>query len=236
MHHLISARRVATRRGWRRALGLPIAAAAGSALLVTLATPAWAHVEAAGKTEAGGITTVTFTFAHGCAASPTTGLKVQLPDGTTAVTPQNPAGWTSTATATELTWSGGSIPDSTPGEFVASMRIVGTKGDTVFLPTVQLCQTGQEDWIEKTAEAEAEHAAPRIVLDETVTADPAITTTTIASTITTARASTTTATVSDTTTPDTKNNVGVVVLIVVMALIAGGALVLYLRNRRPRTP
>ena len=141
-----------------------------------MAAPAWAHVEAEGTTDASGITTVTFSFTHGCAGSPTKQLSIQLPEGTTEVTPQNPSGWTSTVSATVLDWTGGPIPDTDKGEFVASMRIVGTKGTTVFLPTKQICVVGEEDWLEKTDDPEADNAAPRIVLTETVAPDTTVTT------------------------------------------------------------
>ncbi|HEY5153496.1 MAG TPA: DUF1775 domain-containing protein [Acidimicrobiales bacterium] len=218
----------------------PIIALAGAvALLVAVATPAFAHVEAEGATDASGITTVTFAFTHGCTGSPTTALSIQLPDGTTEVTPQNPAGWTSTASATVLDWKGGSIPDAQPGEFVASMRIVGTKGSTVFLPTKQICAVGEEDWLEKTADPEADNAAPRIVLTETVAPDATATTkatTTTTKASTTGAPATTSTAASGPASDDTKNNVGALVGAIAVLIIAGGALILYLRNRRPKTP
>ena len=58
---------------------------AAAVALIVLAVPAFAHVEAEGETAATGITTVTFTFEHGCADSPTTSMKIQLPAGTTDV-------------------------------------------------------------------------------------------------------------------------------------------------------
>ena len=166
-------------RSVRRGVG---AAVVAGAALVMLAGPASAHVEAEGDTDASGITTVTLSFSHGCSPSPTTSLKVEIPAGTTEVTPQNPTGWTSTVAADALTWTGGPIPDTTPGTFVVSMRIVGTTGQTIFLPTIQGCETGSNDWIEKTDDPEAENAAPRITLTQTVA--PASTVTTAGSTTT----------------------------------------------------
>ncbi len=228
---------------WRRGLRAPVIALAGAvALLVAVAAPAWAHVEAEGVTDASGITTVTFAFEHGCAGSPTKQLTIQLPDGTTEVTPQNPTGWTSTVSGGVLDWTGGPIPDTEKGEFVASMRIVGTQGSTVFLPTKQICVAGENDWLEKTDDPEADNAAPRIVLTQTVAPDSA---TTQASTTTTAKAGTATTAKGSTTTTaaiggpaadDTKNNVGVVVGGLAVLVIVVGGVILYLRNRRPKTP
>ncbi len=128
------------------------------------AAPAFAHVEAAGAPAAGGATTVTFSFTHGCKGSPTTSLRVQLPAGTSAVTAENPAGWTSKASDTEIDWSGGTVPDSQPGSFITTMTLTGAAGDTVFFPTIQGCAQGENTWIDKSTDPEAEQAAPRIVL------------------------------------------------------------------------
>jgi len=136
-----------------------------------MAAPAFAHVEAEGDQASDGMASVTFSFTHGCAGSPTTSLKIQLPAGTYDVqATEAMPGFTAQVTPTELDWTGGSVPDNTKGTFTATMMIPGTKGDTVFFPTVQGCATGEETWIEKTDDAEAELAAPRIVLTETVAA------------------------------------------------------------------
>ncbi|MGZ4706812.1 MAG: DUF1775 domain-containing protein [Acidimicrobiales bacterium] len=212
--------------------------------LIALAVPAFAHVEAEGETSASGITTVTFSFQHGCADSPTTSLKIELPAGTTEVKAQDPAGFTSAVTADTLTWSGGSIPATTPGTFVADMRIVGNAGDTIFLPTVQVCAQGENDWIEKTDDPEADNAAPRITLTQTVA--PVATSTTAASGSTSSTAATsTTESVTETTSDaaakdaqivkDSDNSpIGTIVIVVIVLIIAGGALILYLRNRKPK--
>ena len=225
----------------RRARRAPVALAGAVALLVALAAPAWAHVDAEGVTDASGITTVTFAFEHGCAGSPTRQLTIQLPDGTTEVTPQNPAGWTSTVSSGVLEWTGGPIPDTEKGEFVSSMRIVGAKGTTVFLPTKQICVAGENDWLEKTDDPEADNAAPRIVLTETVAPDTTVTTkastsSTDKATTSTAKGSTATTTTGGANTDDTKNNVGALVGGIAVLVIVIGAVVLYLRNRRPKTP
>jgi len=221
-----------------------VATAAALAIMVAMAAPAWAHVEAAGETDTSGITTVTFSFEHGCAGSPTTELTIQLPEGTTEVTPQNPTGWTSTVSTSVLTWKGGQIPDTEKGEFVASMRVVGAKGTTVFLPTKQICVVGENDWLEKTDDPEADNAAPRIVLTQTVAPDTTVTTT--ASTTTEKKepsttkgvAATTNATAatSGTTPDDSNNNTGLIVGGIAVLVIVVGAAVLYFQNRRPKTP
>jgi len=224
---------------WRAPL---VATTAALAVLVALASPAWAHVEAAGETNTSGITTVTFSFTHGCAGSPTTELTIQLPEGATEVTPQNPAGWTSTVSTSVLDWKGGQIPDTEKGEFVVSMRAVGTKGTTVFLPTKQICVVGENDWLEKTDDPEADNAAPRIVLTETVASDTTVTTEAPTTTekkepsTTKGVTATTSATATGVPTPDdSNNNTGLIVGGIAVLIIVVGAAVLYLQNRRPKT-
>src|SRR6478609_1555282 len=143
---------------WTRSK-LIVAPVVTAAALVALAVPAFAHVEADGVTAATGITTVTFKVEHGCGDSPTTSMKIELPDGTTDVKAQDSGGFTSTVAGGTLTWSGGSLPAA--GTFVADMRVVGNAGDTIFLPTIQGCVVGENDWIEKTTDPEADNAAPR---------------------------------------------------------------------------
>jgi uncharacterized protein YcnI len=221
-------------------VAIPIVAVAA---LVALAVPAFAHVEVEGETATTGISTVTFSFEHGCTESPTTSLKIELPTGTTEVKAQNPAGFTSAVTADTLTWSGGSIPSTTPGTFVADMRVIGTAGDTIFLPTIQGCAEGENDWIEKTEDPEADNAAPRFTLTQTVA--PSSTSTTAATSTSTTRATSTTQAATETTTAaaasdaqiieDSNNSpIGTIVIIVIVLIIAGGALILYLRNRKPK--
>lgn len=144
-----------------RVLRRCVAAAAGAAVLLALPAAAGAHVEATGET-AGGTTTVEFSFHHGCDGAPTTGLRIQLPEGATDVEPQDPEGWTSTVSGGELAWTGGSVPDHDEATFVATMTLVDPEGTTVFLPTIQQCGSAQEDWIDRSDDAGAANAAPRI--------------------------------------------------------------------------
>lgn len=218
------------------------------AVLALLQEAALAHVEASATTAPDGTSTVTFAFSHGCGTSqPTTSLKVKLPDGTAVVTPTSaPAGFQGSVSGTELTWSGGSVPYSQEASFVATMRLAGKQGDTIFLPTVQGCAGGDEPWLEKTTDPEAPAAAPRVVLAQTV--DTAAPTTVATTRTTTSAAPTTTAAAASGTTPTTvpplipqstpSNTSGAVVFYVVCAVLAVGALVIFLRrpNRPSRRP
>jgi hypothetical protein len=103
---------------------------------------------------------VTFTFQHGCNGSPTTSLRVQLPAGTTQVTAV-PAGSTSQASATEISWTGGSVPDGTKGTFAADDAHGGARHDRV-LPDHPGLRAGDErlDRDPATRQPEPEFVAP----------------------------------------------------------------------------
>ncbi|NUB16742.1 DUF1775 domain-containing protein, partial [Azospirillum brasilense] len=78
---------------------------------------------------------------HGCGASPTVALRVQIPEGVIAVKPMPKPGWTLTTKegqyakaydyygeslskgVTEIAWTGGSLPDAHYDEFVFRARL-----------------------------------------------------------------------------------------------------------------
>ena len=201
----------------------------GIATIALIATPALAHVEAEGSTADSGLTTVAFGFTHGCNNAPTTSIKVELPAGTTDVTAQSPDSWTATVTDTTIVWSGGSIPDATPGEFVATMRLIGAADETIYLPTVQGCAKGENLWIERTPDAEAENAAPRIHLSQAVAAPP---TSVSPSTLNVTKTSAQEADAK--VVHDSENSsIGAIVGGIVLLVIVAGGAILYLKNRRP---
>lgn len=135
-----------------------------TAVTLAIGSPAFVHGDAR-ATEAGELTTVTFSFTHGCDGSPTEALRIQLPDGTTEVASQNPSGWTSEVTSGELRWTGGPAIDGTETSFTAAMKLTSTTGDTVFFPAIQGCPDGKENaWIDKSTDPEADNAAPRVTL------------------------------------------------------------------------
>lgn len=239
----------------RRSL-LPRRAAALVAAAAVLLVPAAAEAHVVAKAQPGGdgVTTVTFQFFHGCGSAPTESLRVQLPPGTSQVSADNPTGWTSEVAGQELRWTGGSVPNGATGTFVARMSIPGTAGETVFLPTLQGCPGGQEEtWIARTADPEADDAAPRIVLTATVapttTAAPTTTTASAApSTVpppTTARPPgsatanpTATAEIAGGSTSSTSTtssgSTGLVLGLVVAGLVVLGAVVAWVLTRRAR--
>lgn len=108
---------------------------------------------------------------HGCQGAATTGLRVQIPEGVTAVKPMPKPGWTLTiatddgAPATghdaapavrEVSWRGGPLPDAFYDEFALRIRMPEVANQTIWFPFVQECEGGQVSrWIEKPAEGQA---------------------------------------------------------------------------------
>jgi len=105
---------------------------------------------------------------HGCDGSPTIAIRVRLPAGLIGVKPMPKPGWqldiitgkypkpynlrgaTLTEGVTELSWSGGSLPDAHYDEFVFTAAIAEelAAAQTIYVPVVQECAKGVHRWIE----------------------------------------------------------------------------------------
>jgi periplasmic copper chaperone A len=106
---------------------------------------------------------------HGCDGAATTALRVRIPEGMIAVKPMPKPGWKiDTASGkysktysffhgaklsegvTEVSFSGGSLPDAYYDEFVVTGFIAGDlePGTMLYFPVVQECEKGVHRWIE----------------------------------------------------------------------------------------
>ncbi len=104
---------------------------------------------------------------HGCKGSPTTAVRVRLPEGIVSAKPQPKPGWTLKITRTalahpvdvghghqarervsEIAWTGGPLPDDEFDEFRIVIALPDRPGTTLYLPVVQECQDGVTRWIE----------------------------------------------------------------------------------------
>jgi len=223
----------------RSPLRLAIATAAIAATLLGSPGIAAAHTEADTHTDASGATTVTLDVGHGCDAKPTVGLRVQLPAGATNVDAESPTGWTATVTPTELDWTGPALAADAHHEFSFSVMLIQPAGTVVTFPTIQQCTDGAElAWIETTVPGQPEppHPAPSIVVGGSGTSKlVAASTTTEVGPTTTARMTLDANSVTENGSPT--NSTGRIVFLVVCAVIAIGALALFLtarrRNRQP---
>ncbi|PPH45096.1 nuclear export factor GLE1 [Rathayibacter sp. AY1C9] len=166
-----------------RLVGSGALVAAGSiALAVAAPTAASAHVTAAASsTAAGSYTVVTFSVAHGCEGSPTTGLTITMPDGINSVSPTINPNWdvvkNEVAIADPVTDSHGNTATKRVSDVVYTAKTPLADGyrDTVALqlqlpedaagstlefPVLQTCETGSTAWDQPTVDGQDEPELP----------------------------------------------------------------------------
>jgi uncharacterized protein YcnI len=150
-----------------------------AAIDIIIATPAFAHVTIeTQEARVGASFKAVVRVPHGCAGSATTAIRVKIPDGVIAVKPMPKPGWTlDTKTGpygktyahfhntklsegvTEVSWSGGKLPDAYYDEFVFASFLSADleAGKTLYFPVVQECEKGVHRWIEIPAGKPGEH-------------------------------------------------------------------------------
>ncbi|MEJ6511630.1 MAG: DUF1775 domain-containing protein [Actinomycetota bacterium] len=210
-----------------------VVSAASFGALVALAGPASAHAEANATAEPAGRTGVTVSLTHGCDGNPTTGLRVSLPAGATAVRGIDSDGWISSVTTSEISWTGGSLPATKTGGFAFSLVLTQPAGSTVVLPTIQSCANNSEiAWIEKDTgnHSESGHPAPQFEVPINDSAAVTVTAGSNASPSTTARMATQSNAITDE--GSETSTAGQYVFIGVCAVLVGGAGALFLKYRK----
>jgi uncharacterized protein YcnI len=164
--------------------------AAGGGLAVALSTSASAHVSIQeDEVVAGSSTIVTFAFSHGCEGSPTTQVRIQMPESIPAVAPTINANWDVekvtetldtpiegahgeqiTERVSEVVYTARTpVEDGFRDTFELSLTVPeDAVGQTIYFPTIQTCEAGESAWIEIPAEGqdpeELESAAPGIIV------------------------------------------------------------------------
>lgn len=147
----------------------------GAAIAAAANTPARAHVTLdTPQAPALAYLRIAARVPHGCEGAATTSLRLQIPEGVTAVKPQPKPGWTLTVAADpqapatggheaaapvrEVAWRaqpGQALPDAFFDEFVLRVRMPDAAGQTVWFPFVQECEGGKVSrWIERPAEGQ----------------------------------------------------------------------------------
>ena len=159
--------------------------ATSTLLLAAFTFPAAAHVVLEQKgAPAGSYYKAVFRVGHGCAGSPTTELRVEIPEGVTGAKPMPKPGWLLATKMEKLakpyeshgkrveeavaavTWSEGSLPDAFYDEFAVFMKLPDG-ADRIWFKVRQVCETGRIDWVEIPAPGQAmrELKAPAALLD-----------------------------------------------------------------------
>jgi uncharacterized protein YcnI/copper(I)-binding protein len=141
------------------------------------------------QTAVGASYKATFRVPHGCDGAATTKITVTLPEGFIAAKPMPKPGWQLKITkgayektyafyhgeklskgATEVAWSGGTLPDDEYDEFVVAGFVAGelAPDHRLYFPVTQDCEKGSAKWAEIPAEGQSPHAlkfpAPGVML------------------------------------------------------------------------
>lgn len=224
--------------------------AAVSCGLIVAASAASAHVEIdPAEVTAGSAATISLQVGHGCDASPTRELDVQIPAGVDDVTGKPPSGWTVRTDGDVVRFvadEGSELGPHDHGAFPLDFTAPEKPGRLVF-KTVQVCVEGEITWIDDWdgTGAEPDNPAPSL----TVVAAPGSggtgsieTTVAPATTVTDdavdAPTATTTTVVGDHTAAapeiddqdDDGSNTGMIAGIVVVVLLVGGGIGYALRR------
>jgi uncharacterized protein YcnI len=165
-------------------LRLPLRAAAAATLLATLATPAFAHITLeTPQAPVGSGYKAVLRVPHGCSGAATVAITLKVPEGFVSAKPMPKPGWKLdittgdyarsyklygsdvTSGATEISWSGGNLPDNEYDEFVVRGTLAQSlaPGETLYFPIIQTCTTGEEDWLD-TSGSEDGTPAPGLKL------------------------------------------------------------------------
>lgn len=147
-----------TRRG-------TIIAALAAGLVIAAPTAAQAHVgvspDALGPEDSA---VLTFSFTHGCEDSPTTALRITMPEGLASVSPTVDALWNvvvdradnglvSAVTYTATT----PIPHDLRGAVTMSVRLGEDTPEQLAFPVEQQCETGVNEWVEIAEDGQDPH-------------------------------------------------------------------------------
>jgi uncharacterized protein YcnI len=159
-----------------------------TAVVVAFTTPTAAHVTLeTQEARVGEPYKAVLRVPHGCESAATTALRVRIPDGVIADKPMPKPGWTLATTngkysktytffhnaklsegVTEISWSGGKLPDAWYDEFVFQGFLAGDleAGTKLYFPVVQECEKGVNRWIEIPAagKSPADYPEPAPVL------------------------------------------------------------------------
>ena len=163
-------------------------AVATGALTLALAGTAGAHITAnPGEAPSDSYATVRFDVGHGCEESPTTQLRIKVPPSVPSATPAVHPLWdvatkegkkdkvelhgeTITRGVSEVSYTAKQpLPADRLDSVTLSVKLpAGEEGESVYFPTVQSCEKGQNRWIQIPAEGEnpdeLEEPAPAVVL------------------------------------------------------------------------
>ena len=152
----------------------------GAILALAIPAMASAHVSVSpDELTAGDHGVLTFSFAHGCENSPTTSLKVTMPEGLASVAPTMDSDWTidvekgddglvSAVTYTAVT----PVPNDLRGAVSMAVGLDENTPASLAFPVIQTCVEGSTEWTQLAEDGEDPHSldAPAPVVEVTAAA------------------------------------------------------------------
>jgi uncharacterized protein YcnI len=147
-----------TRRG-------ALIAALAAGLVLVPAAAAQAHVGVTPDTVTPeGSAVLTFSFTHGCENSPTTGLRVTMPEGLTSVSPTVDAMWdveverADNGLVSAVTYTATSpVAHDLRGAVTMAVRLGEDAPESLVFPVEQQCETGTNEWVEVAEDGQDPH-------------------------------------------------------------------------------
>ncbi len=110
---------------------------------------------------------------HGCGVSPTTEVRVKVPEGIDIIVPEPKTGWDLniamrkldppmkgeggrqiTEVVDEITWKGGNLPTNHLGRFNLLVRLPDKPGKVIFFKTIQKCAESETKWVDTVPDGE----------------------------------------------------------------------------------
>jgi copper(I)-binding protein len=133
-------------------------------VILSLTTPAFAHVVLVEKSAKPGATfTAQFHVGHGCGISPTTRLRIDLPAEVSGAKGKAIKDWTLKTEGRSLTWTGAKDAATTES-FPVEMKLPAEEGPLYFDVT-QTCAVGESKWNERpNGDAKLTHPAPMLMV------------------------------------------------------------------------
>jgi len=145
-----------------------------SSAAVMVATAASAHIVLEKWEENAGYQSfMTLVVPHGCGASPTTEVRMKVPEGVSVIVPEPEQGWKLAVlrkkldkpitgeggrpiseVVDEIVWSDGNLPTDHLGRFDFLALMPNTPGKVLYFKTIQKCAEGETRWIDTVPENE----------------------------------------------------------------------------------
>ncbi|KNY07326.1 YcnI family copper-binding membrane protein [Microbacterium sp. GCS4] len=150
----------------------------GAVLALAVPAMASAHVTVSpDELAAGDHGTLTFAFSHGCEDSPTTALRITMPEGLASVAPTIDPNWTidvergDDGLVSAVTYTAvAPVANGLRGAVTLGVGLDDSTPDTLVFPVVQSCVVGSTEWTQVAEDGEDPHGldapAPVVTVGE----------------------------------------------------------------------